>query len=208
MARRWTVRAERRLIQGVGIDGSRRLMRSSGRSYDWINAPEGRSRNAVRCKLRRLLGGGSLMRGAYSLHRMRQLTGYSDTQLLRAMKALAQKWKRLSPTGPYLVYENQFADIVQWLAVDYWSKQHRLYNCVWCHQSTLVHRGKGLCLRCYNRYVKTLERAGLPFDNDDLLIVVGKQLREHRVVTERSLRRGRAIPEGVVALLRGDLCLC
>lgn len=208
MARRWTTRAERRLIQGVGVDGALRLMRSTGAPYRWVNSVKSRSRNAIRCKLRRILGSGSLMRGAYSIYRMRRLTGYSESQLLRAMRALAQKWKRLSPTGPYLVYESQFEDIIQWLAVDYWSKRHRLYNCLWCHKTTFRHRGKGLCLRCYHRYVKALERAGLPTDNKDLLILVRKQLVDNRGKVEAQLRRSRALPEQIVPQLRGDLCFC
>jgi hypothetical protein len=123
------------------------------------------------------------------------------------MRALAQKWKRLSARGAYLVYEEQYFDLCQWLGVDYWSKRHRLYNCLWCGETKQRHWAKGLCLRCYRVYVKQLERKGLPVDNDDLLMIVGKQLPEEADRIAKQLKRDRALPRFTVSRLSGSLCL-
>lgn len=205
---RWTKKQEQALLQGVGVYGLAWFRKHGGNSFEWPNGPRGRTLYAVYSKARRMYGTGGLTRGAYSIRRIMNTSGYSLTQIRRAMRALAQKWKRLTPRGAYLIYEEQYEDLVQWLGTDYWAKHHRLYNCLWCHETRFVHKGKGLCMRCYRRYVKSLERADLPRENKELLALVRKWIdSEDKQKIEKQLLRGRALPELVVGELRAVLCL-
>jgi len=120
MAKRWTESEEQALLQGIGVYGIAWFRKNSGNSYDWPNALQGRTADACYSKARRMFGGGGLTRGSYSIEKIIRITGYSKTQIRRAMRALMQKWKRLSPTGSYLIYEEQFQDLVEWLSDDYW----------------------------------------------------------------------------------------
>ena len=169
MASRWTKTGKQSLLQGTGIYGISWFRKSGGNSYDWPNAPKGRSAAACYSQARRLFGGGGLSRGSYSVSEIVRKTGYSKTHIRRAMRALAQKWKRLSPRGSYLIYEEQYLDIIDWLMKDYWAPIHRLYNCIWCHRTNYPHEGKGLCSRCYQRYMQRLRRMGLPSDGQILM---------------------------------------
>lgn len=204
MPKRWTKKQEQALLQGVGIYGLIWFRKHSGKSYDWVNAPD-RSIKAIYNKAYRLYGNGGLTRGAYTVRQISRLTGYSRTQIRRAMRALAQKWKRLSANGAYLIYEEQLLDLTQWLGTDYWSKQHRLYNCLWCHKTKFEHKGKGLCFRCYRRYIKTLERSNLPRDNKELLSLIREHIEDEKA--EKQLMRGRALPELTVGKLKEVVCL-
>jgi hypothetical protein len=200
VAKRWTKREEQALMQGVGAYGIAWFCKNGGNAYDWPNALEGRTVNACYSKARRLFGNGGLSRGSYSVKSIMERTGYSKTQIRRAMKALAQKWKRLSPKGSYLIYEDQYDDLINWLVKDYWSPLHHLYNCLWCHKVDLPHEGKGLCLKCYHRYAHQLNRRGMPIDNDLLLEYIKTNLSEINDLNkiEKQLNRGRALPEHVL----------
>lgn len=148
---RWTKAEEFLLLEGVGVFG-----------LDWFTRTLHRSLSSVRSKAYRLYGPGGLGRGTYPLTRIARETGYSTTQVRRAMRALAQKWKRLSSKGPYIVQEEQREEILGWLRTDYWSKKHRLYACAWCGGRGEEHAWGGLCGRCAARYSARLRRAGLP----------------------------------------------
>lgn len=207
MAKRWTKAEEQTLLQGCGVYGLSWFQRHCGNAHGWANAPTGRSAKAIYNKARRLYGEGGLTRGTYTITQIMRLTGYSKTQIRRAMRALDQKWKRLSPKGAYLIHEDQYDDIVQWLATDYWCARHRLYNCLWCHKTRYDHKGKGLCRRCYSRYIKGLERCGLPVTNSGLLALVRSRLGNdvNTEKLERQLSRGRALTEMAFIALQGAL---
>jgi len=200
MTKRWTKQEERTLLQGIGVYGLSWFRAHCGDANNWPNVLGGRSIHAVYAKARRLYGQGGLTRGSYTVTQIVQSTGYSRTQVLRAMRALAQKWKRLSPNGAYLIHEDQYDDLTHWLGKDYWSKKHRLYNCLWCHQHSREHEAKGLCLQCYSRYVKTLERQQLPIDNKALLELVRERVSDNQKIVLQ-LTRGRALPEPVIQCL-------
>lgn len=211
MARRWTKEEKQALLQGVGVYGIAWFKKHGGNAYDWPNALEGRSAAACYSQARRLFGSGGLSRGSYSVNEIIKKTGYSKTHIRRAMKALAQKWKRLSPKGSYLIYEEQYMDIIGWLMTDYWAPIHRLYNCIWCHQTSYPHKGKGLCLRCYRRYIRRLRRMGMP-SKSELLLTYCLQC-EHQCFDAESLNieqirnqlsKGRALPESFFVKKRED----
>jgi len=210
MAKRWTKREEQALLQGIGVYGVSWFQRRCGDAYSWPNALPGRSVNAVYSKIRRMYGQGGLSRGSYTVTQIIRSTKYSKSQIQRAMRALGQKWKRLSATGAYLIHEDQYEDLIAWLANDYWSKKHRLYNCLWCQGHTREHSCRGLCTQCYRRYAKQLERRQLPNSTSALLALVRAQLIDvdidARKKIERQLSRGRALPESVVPLLTGVPC--
>lgn len=215
MGRRWTEAEKRALLQGVGAYGIAWFKKQGGDAYDWPNALSGRSAKACYNQATRLFGGGGLSRGSYSVRQICENTGYSRTQIIRAMKALAQKWKRLSPTGSYIIYEEQYQDIVGWLMRDYWAAKHRLYNCLWCHKTIFQHKGWGLCLRCYMRYVRRLKRMGMP-NNSGLLLKYCMEC--HHACWDRNkfddlaidkmmgqLVKGRALPESFFELPREEI---
>jgi hypothetical protein len=191
----WTDAQERALILGIGTYGIGWFMDRCG----------GRTAGSVMVKANSLLGRGGLSRGAFSLRRACRESGYTPIQLRRAMKALGQKWKRLSPNGPYLIYEDQYEELLDWLGVDYWCAKHRLYNCLWCHKKSKEHRGRGLCQRCYRRYAKRLYRAGLSLDQGVLRKVVQENVSvvELRELILSQLGKGRALPEFFVERLEG-----
>lgn len=198
MAKRWTREEEMALIQGIGVYGIEWFKKKCGKPYNWPNAPAGRSADAIRSKALRLVGS-SIRRGTYSLNEIMNKTGYSKTQIRRAMRALGQKWKRLSSTGPYIVYEDQYLDIIAWLAQGYWSISHRRYNCTWCDGTTQPHKGKGLCLTCYRRYISRLRRLELPIENNALREMVKLLIPEGDFVeVEKQLDMKRALPEYLI----------
>jgi len=159
MARHWTKAEELSLLQGVGSNGLAWICRKGGRPYPWSKSY--RSKSSVYTKLYRMSGGGGVTRGSYTLAGLIRLTGYNSSQLKRAMRALKQKWKRTSPNGSFLITEDQFEEIAAWLGLDYWSKPHRLYKCLWCHARNFQHRAYGLCEQCYKKYDNRLRQLGV-----------------------------------------------
>lgn len=121
----------------------------------------GRSREAIEAKLGRLTGSGSLRRGSYCLQQLHRETGYTPEQLRRAASALNQKWKRLKPTGSFLVTEEQRDEVIEWLKHDYWAAAHRLYCCQHCTTDHRRHKALGLCARCYGVYSRLCQRHGI-----------------------------------------------
>lgn len=190
----WSKEDEYVLLQGVSIYG-----------LDWFQRKTGRSLDAVGSKARRLFGPGGLTRGAYSLREAERRTGYDETQLKRAQSALRQKWKRTSPHGSFLIYEEQLEELVAWLKTDYWNIRHRLYGCLWCDTHRKPHHGLGLCVRCYRRYAQRLHRGGLPPECQELLEIVKKHMQksdaEFLAEAEARLTRGRALAESVLVQL-------
>ena len=190
----WSKSEEYTLLQGVSIYG-----------LDWFQRKTGRSLDAISAKARRLFGAGGLTRGSYSLRGAARRTGYHITQLKRAQAALRQKWKRTSPRGSFLIYEEQLEELVAWLRNDYWDGRHRLYGCLWCDTDRRPHHAVGLCRRCYQTYVQRLRRGGLPQSSSGLLGVVQRISRSKSagflVEAETRLVRGRALAESVLAQL-------
>lgn len=200
MGKRWTKKEEQVLLQGAGVYGVGWFQLRVGDSYEWEGAPAGRSAAALYSKARRLYGGGGLTRGAYSLRAVALKSGYSYSQIRRAMEALGQKWKRTRNTrGSYLIYEEQVDDLMEWLKKDCWAKSSRLYCCAWCSTESRPHKAVGLCVRCYARWAKRLERARMPIRIEELAervrcwaqetgalvgLVAGKELDRKRACRE------------------------
>jgi len=161
VARPWTSEEKMAVFSGVGTQGWSVLQRGAGDSYDEPHLPPGRSIEAVRRQIRRICGCGA-RRGAISLHKLAQMTGYHPSQLRRARKALNQSWQRMSKRGAHLISEEQVMDLLAWLSHDFWYAGERLYCCAWCSTSSKPHRSGGLCGRCYFKYrCRSLEN-GLP----------------------------------------------
>jgi hypothetical protein len=202
MARPWSKAEVQAFLDGVGTAGISWLRFRGGAPYSWPNAPKRRSRAAVYAKARRLYGGGGIARGSYAIAAICRTTGYSRTHLRRAMSALAQKWRRTSPRGRYIVYEDQLEELTAWLAHDYWSKTHRLHVCLWCGLAKRPHGGQGLCVRCYQRYTRALSRAGLPRAPEALCAHLKAAERPTELAgwptVDRALQLGRAMPEPLV----------
>ncbi len=165
----WSKAQEYTLLQGAGIYGLNWFKSKTGDSSNWPGADKGRSRDSIYAKALRFTGPGGLTRGSYTLKSACDKTGYTKTQFFRAREALAQKWKRTSPKGSYLIYEEQLDDLIQWLQKDYWSKKHRLYACLWCGTEDRIHFKQGLCKLCFDRYSHCLMRFGLPVTCQKLL---------------------------------------
>ncbi len=159
--RRWTKEGDKALINGAGVFSIAWFQNAAGQSYDYPNAPL-RSRLAIYRRAERVIGQGGLRRGTHSLDQAAAETGYAHEQLLRAQRALNQKWKRLSPRGPYLITFEQLEEIVGWLRGDYWCTKLRLYGCVECGSDSRPARGKGLCPRCYFIIYRFCQARGLP----------------------------------------------
>ncbi len=167
----------------------------------------GRSRGALHAKLRGLTGQGALSRGAYSLAQLQRDTGYTYEQLRRAASALNQKWKRLQPTGRFLVTEEQREEIITWLKHDYWATVHRLYSCLFCTTERRPHRALGLCERCYFSYMRACKVRGLPFSPKEIatkLACVGASDKLPPQVLAR-VKRGLAIEREYLDRLAGIL---
>lgn len=191
-------------MDGVGAYGLTTLRRRTTAPHDWPNAPPHRSDAAVYAAARRSFGPGGLTRGAYTLKRLTEATGYSRSQLTRARDALGQKWRRLRPGGAYIVTEDQMLDLVGWLKHDYWDKDLRLYCCLECQTESAPPAGLGLCGRCYHQYRRLCLRLGLPTTQaaqSDLLTQVAdevdekfveevsSQIARHRALGRRYLKR-------------------
>jgi len=190
MSSRWTKRDEFILLQGVGSYGLSWFARRLGRSYA-----------AVRRKAFRLYGRGGLTRGAYTLSAVARMTGYHPDQLRRAARALAQKWKRTSPRGPYLIYEDQVRELTDWLKQGYWAPKHQLYACGWCGGSRAPHYALGLCRGCYAVYAQRIRRLGWPLSAEALLGMLQSELvqelpcGDYGRMAVAAVVCGRAIPE-------------
>lgn len=167
MARRWSKKALRDLLDGIGSYGIVWFQRKANAPGDYEGAE--RSRQAIYNAALRLCGPGGLTRGTYTVNRLARDTGFSKSHLYRARNALRQKWKRLGPRGAHIITEEQVQDILEWLKHDYWSKSKRLYCCAGCQTEKRPHRCLGLCQPCYFRYRRRLEGLGIPTDRDDLL---------------------------------------
>jgi len=161
MGKSWSPEEERSLLLGIGSFGWHWFQTRTQAPHDWPNAPQTRSKGAIRKKAARM-GAGGITRGSYALHEAARRTGYMRQQLVRAMRALGQKWKRTSATGFYLISDEQLEELCNWLQHDYWCKPKRLYCCHWCGTQEAPHRTLGLCSRCYFRYRRVCSSLGLP----------------------------------------------
>lgn len=153
MARRWSKKESRSLLLGAGAFGIGWLRKKTGPSYDWKNAPKHRSYRAVISRARRM-GLGGFTRGTRSLAKLCRETGYDRTQLLRAMTALNQKWKRTGSHGCFLITDDQIDELLEWLKHDFWAKSKHLYSCCWCSGVKRPHLMLGLCNHCFWKYRK------------------------------------------------------
>jgi len=193
---RWTKHDQYVLLQGISIYGLR-----------WFQRKTGRTLAAIYSKAHRICGQGGMSRGSFGLRQASRETGYHPTQIRRAREALRQKWKRTSPHGRYLIYDEQMDELIAWLKSGYWSDTHRLYGCGWCGTEKRDHRALGLCSRCYQRYAHRLYRAGLPLACRDLLVSIrtpGRVPPHVAKEAEKRLSRGRAMDENTLAkILRG-----
>jgi hypothetical protein len=162
MARRWSQKAAQEIFDGVGTYGVAWFQKRSGKPYDWPQAPQQRSHDAIRAKARRLYGRGGLRRGSYSMSRLRRETGYTYHQLTRAQVALRQKWRRTKSNGSYLITDEQVEEILEWLKHDYWSGRSRTYCCLWCATTKGRPKSSGLCGACFSKYWRLCVKKGLP----------------------------------------------
>ena len=180
---KWTKAEEKALLDGVGYVGWKQLIRKCG----------GRSKEAISKKTLRAFGTEGITRGAYSLAQAQEETGYSRTQLIRASKALNQRWARTAKGGSYLINAEQLEDLVIWLRHDYWCKPLELYGCVDCGTSTKPHYSFGACLSCYKRLKRYAHKLGLPFTAESLLALLkGLRLDMKMGRIHHFLKMGRA----------------
>ena len=189
--KRWTKTEESILLQGIGPN-----------SIDWLCRKLKKSRAAIDSKLYRMFGGG-ISRGTYSLSELMSLTGYGRSQILRARKALKQKWKRTSTKGHFLITDDQLEEIGAWLGLDYWSKPHRLYKCLWCGKAEYCHKSYGLCTKCYLEYARLLHKLDFPMAISKLIDKVSHAYTDTLLKKSMyNLERNRAIPkEALMSLL-------
>jgi len=179
MARRWTKVESKKLLFGAGAFGISWLQRQTGPAYNWVNAPKHRSCFALKAKMLRM-GLGGFTRGTWSLERAKRETGFTQSQLFRAMKALNQKWKRTGPRGDYLITDDQMDDILEWLKHDFWCKCKHLYCCVWCGEARRRHFSLGLCDTCYKRYLRFCVLLYVPYGIQKQKVLV-MQLRKTKL---------------------------
>lgn len=186
---RWTKKEELLLLQGIGSNGLAWICRKVGN----------RSKHAVYAKLRYMSGNGGLTRGSYTLAGLCRLTGYNVSQLKRAMNALKQKWKKTSSKGSYVITEDQFEEIAAWLGLDYWSKPHKLYKCLWCHTRDNLHKAYGLCEECLKIYSKRLRQLGIIRSMDGVRVYVRTNFKGKRLENaEKLLSRNRALDKNML----------
>ena len=154
---RWTPKQLKELLDGIGSFGWQVLQRRTG----------ARSRPAITQKIKREFGGGGITRGSYSLEQAMAETGYARTQLIRAAKALNQRWPRTSKGGNYLITEVQLEEMAAWLSQDYWARKQHLYACLDCGTRVRPHRGGGLCAACYSHNRRLAAAVGMSFRPDE-----------------------------------------
>lgn len=168
------------------------------RGTAWFAKRLKRSASSINNRVARLTGSGSLRRGTYALKRACDESGYTRSQLWRAQKALNQQWRRTGPKGAFLISEDQYVAMTEWLGGDYWAKAHGCYSCLGCGTDSVKHKARGLCQRCLEKYRRRCLRLGLPFRKADQLDVVERAYGVDPSLTfERELRRARrgwAIP--------------
>lgn len=169
--RRWTKGENRALMDGVGVFSVAWFCKQAGPTGSYPSAPT-RSRKAIYNHAARLLGRGGLKRGTQDLEQAGRETGYTRRQILRAQRALAQKWKRLSPRGDYLITFEQLDEIVGWLQQDYWCPKLHLYGCVNCGDNRKPTRGNGKCPKCYWLLRNLSQKHGIPTNLNQLRVYV------------------------------------
>lgn len=161
-----------------------------------------RSVNALRCKAYKM-GLMGLNAGLGSLHDIEESTGYSKTQLLRARKALRQKWKRSSAAGNYLITVFQIEELLDWLKDDYWCTSKKLYNCVYCGSNKEKHVSFGLCKAClktYRKIYKNCDKVLLKKIAKKILRGTNKEL----CAISRRIKRNIAISEAQLIKIKGE----
>lgn len=187
MARHWTKEEELSILQGIGANSINWLCKKGGK----------RSVFALYHKLCRIGYSGGITRGSYTLNQLMRITGYSRSQLRRAMQSCSQKWRRTSSKGVFIITEDQMDELCDWLGFDFWSKYHRLYRCLWCATQQYSHRAFGLCRSCYNEYRKLLRDLGIDkieFNNIKTLVIEYFTLVDIEVA-EKFINKKRAIPK-------------
>jgi hypothetical protein len=198
---RWSAEDDRTLIEGAGAFALKWFYNRLKREGKLA-----RTRLALYHRAAKLWTGG-LRRGVYSFRQLQLETGYHPDQIRRAQDALNQRFKRLSPRGPYLVSYQQRQDLLAWLANDYWSRPLRLYNCVWCYKRDKPHKGCGMCARCYMAHRRFCQREGLPYDLEELQLAIAQSpIRPGlRAMLCERLDRGWALERDILQRLVKDL---
>lgn len=206
MARHWTKEEDASLLDGVGVFSIQWFRKRAGKTLDYENSPL-RSRLAIYKRAKRLIKSGSLTRGTYTLIEAARETGYAREQLQRAQAALNQKWKRLSPRGPFLITFDQLEELTGWLRQDYWCTALRLYGCVNCGDAHKPPRGMGLCQTCYWRIRRALQSFELPTRRDHLLRFVQSldapqfEVQSYLAKARQHLERGWAPTEDHIRII-------
>ena len=178
MPRRWTKREILDLYSQIGSAGDAKL----GRVF------KHRSLTAIRAKAWRVFGTTSRTRGTYSLDEVKRETGYSRTQLLRAQKALRQRWQRTRRGGVFMITLDQVQEMSDWLKGDYWCVKYGIYSCAWCGMSDRPHSFRGLCVSCGTKYRRLCLAAGLPSSHSELYQYLVSSRRLSRRVSLVSLK--------------------
>lgn len=200
--RPWTKDEDRALLDGAGVFSINWFRKKAGPTDTYPTAPN-RSRGAIYRRAERILGKGGLTRGTNTLMQAAKETGYTREQILRAQRACNQKWKRLSPRGPYLITFEQLDEMIGWLRQDYWCKKLRLYGCVNCGDSDRPSRGKGLCPRCYFKTRRVSISFRVPWRRGALVELVqglDETRAEVRVIRDH-LERGWGLTEDQIKTL-------
>jgi len=207
-ARKWSKEEVRVLLDGIGNYGLSHFQKKSGQphEFEYEGAPKHRSKKAIYGKILREFGPGGLTRGVYTVHRLAKNTGYNKEQLYRAREACKQKWKRIGPRGAYLITEDQVDEIIEWLKHDYWCKPHRLYCCLYCNTEHRLHYSRGLCVRCYSRYRRSLLKLNLPPSNKGLIRYIESRQNADSTDIENSGKRTKFL-EKIFETLRKGLAL-
>ena len=200
--RPWTKDEDRALLDGAGVFSINWFRKKAGPTDTYPTSPN-RSRYAIYRRAERILGKGGLTRGTNTLMQAANETGYTREQILRAQRACNQKWKRLSPRGPFLITYEQLDEMVGWLRQDYWCKTLRLYGCVNCGADRRPSRGKGLCPRCYFKTRRLCRAHRLPWRLRALTAMVQglDETRSEVRVIQDHVERGWGLTEKQIKIL-------
>lgn len=201
--KRWSKKEERVLLQGLGICSLLWLQSHTGCSYEFGDDPKGRTWRAIYNKALRMCGPGGITRGTYSLKAICDSTGYDARQVRRALAALAQKWKRTSGKGTYMIHEEQVEELLAWLKNDYWCMKYRLYGCFYCGGKNRKHVARGLCNLCWYQYRRRLSANKLPVRHVSLLRFVRKLKKTNTSIVdiEVHLKTGLALKRAMIRRL-------
>jgi len=136
------------------------------RPKEWISKEINRTIKACEKRMLMATGSRSIKRGKWTQRSFAEETGFTYSQIKWAVEELrlqvkqppnknrTKEAKKARPwdNRAWLIDEEQYDKIIEWLCRYRWMKNNKFPGCRDCGTKDIPHKGKGLCRKCHGKH--------------------------------------------------------